>query len=238
MSRPEIAATDARLVTGRAGRLSLAVLLASTALGVVSAHAVDGTWVGATTEWTDPTNWTSNPSVPDGTATFSNTGSATVDANGIVNISAIQFTAAPNAQAFTISNYDVFIVNGAGMANNSTNLQTFNVNAAMIFQNASSASGGTGAVNINVSGGSLTFQNTSTAGTATIVNSAVTQFFDSSSAGSAGITNNATIDFFDSATASAATIGNAATGALTFNNSASAGTSIITNNGILQFNNA
>ncbi|WP_439398224.1 hypothetical protein ACRQ5Q_13430 [Bradyrhizobium sp. PMVTL-01] len=43
-------------------RHSLATLLATTALGVVTAHAVDGTWTGASTDWTDPTNWSSNPS--------------------------------------------------------------------------------------------------------------------------------------------------------------------------------
>ena len=38
-------------------RHALATLLASTALGVVAAHAVDGSWVGATSsEWTDGTN--------------------------------------------------------------------------------------------------------------------------------------------------------------------------------------
>ena len=56
-------------------RHSLATLLATTALGVVAAHAVDGTWVGGTSnDWTDGTNWTSTPTVPDGTATFSTHG--------------------------------------------------------------------------------------------------------------------------------------------------------------------
>ena len=55
-------------------RNSLAVLLATTALGVVSAHAVDGTWSGPGAEWTDGANWSSNPTVPDGTATFTNNG--------------------------------------------------------------------------------------------------------------------------------------------------------------------
>ena len=77
-------------------RHSLATLLATTALGVVAAHAVDGTWIGATsTDWTDGTNWTSTPTVPDGTATFTNTGSTTVDSNGLVNIGAVVFTARP-----------------------------------------------------------------------------------------------------------------------------------------------
>ena len=40
------------------------MLLATTALGVVSAHAVDGTWVSVSGEWVDGTSWSSNPTVP------------------------------------------------------------------------------------------------------------------------------------------------------------------------------
>src|ERR1700737_2475558 len=124
-------------------RHSLAVLLATTALGVVSAHAVDGTWTGASSsEWTDGTNWTSTPSVPDGMATFNNTGPAAVQSNGLVTIGSVLFTAAPNAQAYTIDTNDIFLVNGTGVFNNSTNTQTFNVNSSMVFLNSSSASAG------------------------------------------------------------------------------------------------
>src|SRR5215212_5672652 len=68
-----------------AGRHSLGVLLGTGALGVVAAHAVDATWVGNNagdpTEWIEPLNW-SGGAVPDGIATFTNTGQATVDVNG------------------------------------------------------------------------------------------------------------------------------------------------------------
>ena len=61
------------------------VLLASTALGVVSSHSIDGTWTGAwSSEWTDGSNWSSTPSVPDGTATFISTGPTAVQSNGLV----------------------------------------------------------------------------------------------------------------------------------------------------------
>src|SRR6266700_1235030 len=144
-------------------RQSLAVLLATSALGVVSAHAVDGTWTGASsTEWTDGTNWTSNPSVPDGTATFTNTGPTGVQSNGLVNIGTVLFTAAPNAQAYTIDTNDIFVVNGAGITNNSTNAQTFNVNSSMVFLNSSSASAGSHAVTYNVNS-TIAFTNSSTA---------------------------------------------------------------------------
>src|SRR5260370_26839319 len=119
---------DTRRTLQSVRRHSLAVLLATTALGVVSAHAVDGTWTGASSsEWTDGTNWSSTPSVPDGMATFTNTGPAAVQSNGLVNIGSVLFTGAPNAQAFTITNNDFFFVTGAGVFNNSTNTQTFDV---------------------------------------------------------------------------------------------------------------
>src|ERR1700730_1101728 len=94
--------------TGRrlrsAARQSLAVLLATTALGVVSAHAVDGTWVSGSGEWTDPTSWSTNPTVPDGPATFTNTGAAAVTNNGgVVSIGEILFTSTPNAQAYAFT---------------------------------------------------------------------------------------------------------------------------------------
>jgi len=153
-------------------RHSLAVLLATTALGVVSAHAVDGTWTGATdNEWTDGTNWTSTPAVPDGTATFSNTGPTGVVSNGLVGVGSVQFTAAPDAPAYTISTNDVFVVNGTGVFNNSTNAQTFNVSATVVFQNSSTASGGAMAVTYNNSS-IISFNDSSTAGTAIIAKAA------------------------------------------------------------------
>lgn len=217
-------------------RHSLATLLATTALGVVAAHAVDGTWAGATTEWTDGTNWTSNPDVPDGTATFTNTGSNTVDSNGVVNIGSVVFTAAPNAQAYTVNTNDIFVVNGAGISNNSTNVQTFNVSSSMVFTNSSSASGGSNVVTYNVSGGgAMIFNDTSTAGSANITNNGDVEFNGSSNAGTATITNNIVMNFNDASSANNANITNAATGFLSFNTSATAGTSTISNSGSLSF---
>ena len=220
-------------------RHSLATLLATTALGVVAAHAVDGTWVGGTsTEWTDGTNWTSTATVPDGTATFTSTGLTTVDSNGLVNVGAVVFTAAPNAQAYTVNVNDIFVVNGAGISNNSTNTQTFNVGATMVFTNSSTASGGSNFVTYNVSGGAMSFNGTSTAGTAHITNNGDVEFNDSSTAGTATIVNNAVMNFNDTSTAGNANITNSTTGFLTFNTTATAGTAAIDNSGTLTFNNS
>jgi autotransporter-associated beta strand protein len=231
-----------------AARQSLAVLLATTALGVVSAHAVDGTWVSSTGEWVDGTSWSSNPLVPDGTATFTNTGTATVtNANGVATIGTIQFIA--NAQAYAVTINNPFIINTSGIINNSAHTQTFEVTSgnSLVFQNGSSASGGSNAVSItNDGGGFINFQNTSTAGNihAAIINNGILQFSDTSNAGSATITNNIETDFFNGASAGSSNITNASTGTLTFNNTADAGTSIITNSGVglnvgaVQFNNS
>jgi uncharacterized protein with beta-barrel porin domain len=232
-------------------RHSLAILLASTAastaLGVVAAHAVDATWVGGNggdpNEWVEPNNWTP-ATVPDGVATFTNTGVTTVaNDNGIVVIGEVFFTGTPNAQAYTINIDNPFIVNATGIVNNSTNTQTFNVTSgnSLVFQNGSSASAGTGTGTVqinNQNGGFIVFQNASTAGTASIQNDSILQFNDSSTAGTAAITTTVETDFFNASSAAGATITN--TGILTFNNTATAATSIINNNAAatLQFSNS
>lgn len=221
-------------------RHSLGTLLATTALGVVAAHAVDGTWTGSTsTEWTDGTNWTSTPAVPDGAASFTNSGPATVDSNGLVNVGAVVFTAAPNAQAYTVNINDIFVVNGAGISNNSTNVQTFVAGSSMVFLNSSSASGGSNVVTYSVSGGAMSFNDTSTAGSADITNGAIgggdIEFNGSSNAGTATILNNAVINFNDTSSANGSIITNSATGFVTFNTSSTAGTATISNSGSLAF---
>jgi uncharacterized protein with beta-barrel porin domain len=244
MVDPKIQAPRSGRRPGSVARHSVAVLLATTALGVVSAHAVDGTWVSGSGEWTDPTSWSSNPTVPDGIATFTNTGTTAVTNNGgVVAIGELLFTSAPNAQAYTVTINNPFIINATGIVNNSTNTQTFEVTSgnSLVFQNGSTANSGTGAVSItNDNGGFINFQNTSSAGNThtTIVNNGVMQFNDTSTAGGATITNNIQTDFFDGSSAGSAHITNAAAATLTFNNTATASTSTITNSGTLQFNNS
>lgn len=214
-------------------RQTLATLLATTALGVVAAHAVDGSWTGASSsEWTDGTNWSSTPSVPDGTATFSTTGPTSVTTSGLVNIGKVIFTATPNAPAYTITTGDIFLVNGAGIFNNSTNVQTFTVGAAMVFQNASSASAGSNFTTYSVSGGAMSFNDISAAGTAHITNGGDIEFNNASSAGTATIVNNAVINFNDTSSAGSSSITNNAAGFVTFNSSATAGSSTITTNNL------
>src|SRR6201996_2735689 len=98
MNAPKLPVQHGRRGLRSIARRSLAVLLASTALGVVSARAQDATWVGNNAgdpnEWIENNNWTP-ATIPSGTATFTNNGApTTVQANGIVSLNAITFTGA------------------------------------------------------------------------------------------------------------------------------------------------
>jgi autotransporter-associated beta strand protein len=217
-------------------RHSLATLLATTALGVVTAQALDGDWVGGTSEWTDGSNWTSTPLVPDGIATFSTSADTNIASSGFVSIGSVIFTAAPDAPAYTITTSDIFLVNGAGISNNSTHAQTFSVGSTMAFTNSSSASGGTNVVTYNVvGGGALIFNDTSTAGTANITSDGDVEFNGNSNAGTATIANNLVMNFNDSSSAGSAAITNSTTGVLAFISNATAGTATIINDGSLSF---
>jgi outer membrane autotransporter protein len=82
----------------------------------------------------------------------------------------------------------------------------------------------------------LTFNDSSTAGSATIHNNGTTNFNNSSTAGTAQITNGSFLIFNNSADAGSATITN--NSALIFNDSASANSASITSNASLNFHNS
>ena len=109
--------------------LSRAALLGSVWLGALAmlapspAHAVDGTWLGGgapvPNEWTQGNNWSSNPTVPDDIATFTNNGAPTsVTISSPTSIGTIQFTAGAPAYSFAV-NFTLFEINGSGIVNNS-----------------------------------------------------------------------------------------------------------------------
>ncbi|MET4040468.1 autotransporter-associated beta strand protein [Bradyrhizobium sp. RT6a] len=199
-------------------RHSLATLLATTALGVVAAQAQDGTWIGGTSDWTTGTNWSSNPVVPDGTATFTNTGSTAVDNNnGVVVIGAVQFTSI--AQAYSITIGKAFTVNAAGIVNNSGTTQNFEVTSGnnLVFQNSSTARSGVGAgavIITNDAGGQIDFFTSASAGSATINNlaSATLNFHNTTTAATSTITNDGTVNFDGSSTGGSARFVNNAGG--------------------------
>jgi outer membrane autotransporter protein len=215
------------------------------------ARAVDGIWTGAATnDWTVGANWTSNPLVPDNTATFTNNGApTTVTFGNNASINTIQFDAGAPAYTF-VNNIAILNISGTGIVNNSANAPTF-INAAVLNFNNSSTAGNAVIVNNNslnfndssTAGNAVITNNTlmnfseaSTAGNAVITNNGVIGFVNSSAAGNAAITNNNVLAFFNTSTAGSATITNNAN--LDFNNSSTAGGAAIVNNGILDFNNA
>src|SRR6516225_9157680 len=180
--------SSARARGGTLPRLALlaGVSLAALATLAPGAHAVDGTWTGPAAVWTDGTNWSSSPDVPDNAATFTNNGAPTsVTISDDASINTIQFTAGAPAFNFVTSGTGItFDVNGTGIVNNSAFAPTFTNNDNLNFNSASSAGN---AVIINNNGAILSFNNTSTAGNATITtnNGAVTQFNDNSTGGNA-----------------------------------------------------
>jgi autotransporter-associated beta strand protein/T5SS/PEP-CTERM-associated repeat protein len=182
-----------------------AVLLASVwvaAFAVLtpsSAQTIDGTWLGGgapvTNKWTQGNNWSSNPDVPDRTATFINNSAPTpVTISSTTSIGTIQF-AAGAAYSFEV-NLALFEINGSGIVNNSASAPIFTNNGAITFTNASSA--GNSSI-INNGGFTLSFTDTTTAGNATITtnNGAFTQFGTNSTGGNARFITNTTgtVDF-------------------------------------------
>ncbi|MPZ30109.1 MAG: hypothetical protein GEV13_03770 [Rhodospirillales bacterium] len=102
------------------------VLVAS---GMGPAQAVDGIWVGAGSEWTTGSNWSSTPLVPDGTATFTNNGAPTaVTITNSTSIDTIELTAAAPAYSFTVTNGVSFAIDNT-INNSSPSLPNFAVNA-------------------------------------------------------------------------------------------------------------
>jgi autotransporter-associated beta strand protein/T5SS/PEP-CTERM-associated repeat protein len=182
-----------------------ATLLASVWVGalgmsVPATAQVSGTWTAPPPnpkEWTLGTNWSSNPDVPDDTATFTNNGAATsvTITNTTAIIGTIQFTSGAPMYSFAV-NLALFEINGAGIVNNSASAPSFTNNGAITFTNVSSAGNSSIATN---GGFLLSFTDTSTAGSAIITtnNGALTQFATNSTGGSARFITNAggTVDF-------------------------------------------
>src|SRR5262252_7876956 len=177
-------------------------LIALATLAPSAAHALDGTWTGPDTEWTDGTNWSSTPDVPDNTATFTNNAAPTsVTISDDASINTIQFTAGAPAFNFTTSGTGItFDINGAGIVNNSAFAPSFTNNDNLNFNNASSAGN---AVIINNNGGVVSFNNNSTAANATITTNSggLTLFNDNSNGGNAQFIANAggIVDFSNTA---------------------------------------
>ncbi len=259
-----------------------AALLATTAVMALMsgpALAVDGQWLAnpVSGSWNSGLNWSSNPSVPDGAVTFGNSTETTIGVNGVHTLDSITFGNPSDAFTINMNASARFFFDGAGIVNNDVQTQTFNIATGLstgigfrnnstagtdtqfnilgfvIFQDSSSADGGSFS-NDNL----LQFDETSTAGNATIVNNAFGSllFYDSSSAGASTIDNDGYMVLSGSSTGGTAAIDNAVTlnfeedasagdasltlqvgSTTTFRDNATAGTSDIANSGELNFTN-
>ena len=210
----------------------MAALLATTALvgvGAVlpgTARAQDATWVGGTpgglagSDYNNAVNWSNQAGPPAGTAFFGATASTfnSVALDGTTTVGGWTFEAGALTPGYTFVVGSSVDFTGTGITIN----------------------GGSAAI---INSSTLTFHNTSTAGSAAITNEAheigTTQFLDASTAGSAVITNGHRLEFFNNSTAGNATITTGDTGFVNFNNNSTAGSATITNlvDGFLSFNN-
>ena len=127
--------------------------VAIVASGAGSARAVDGTWVGAGSEWTTGSNWSSAPVVPDGTATFTNNGAPTaVTISNSTSIGTMEFTTAAPAYSFTVTNSASFAINSA-VTSTSPTLPNFAVNAGATLTAGDGANVTIGTLSNGASGG-------------------------------------------------------------------------------------
>ena len=224
-----------------------AALLAGTCLGASPALAVDGIWTGPGTEWTTGTNWSSSPTAPDNTATFTGNGAPTSLTVSIsTSINTIQFNSA--APVYTITRHrlvsfpivDTLLnINGSGIVNNSANAPHIVVSGGFTtlnFNNSSTAGNATIDNQFSLLSQTVAFNGSSTAGNATISSGGVLRFNDNSTAGNATITNSRALRFSGASTAGNAIIDN--TFSMTFAGTSTAGNAVINSNGPLGFQDA
>jgi autotransporter-associated beta strand protein len=231
-------------------RAYLLATTASVALLTATAHGQDATWRGVGPDFNDPRNW-SPPVVPTGTAFFGPAAATSLFFSQTTNVGGFTFNAGAPNYSF---NFDVpggpnnLTFTGAGILNNSSSVPKFSLtenNALWSFRNSSAAN-----VSINIDRlvavpgtqpPTLMFNDTSTAGAASIVNfRGIIDFNGNSSAGTANIFSAvlAQVNFNNSSSAGRATILNGVLGtpsSVTFNDSSSAGSANITNNASLLF---
>ena len=201
-------------------------LLAGTALALLTlapggpARAVDGTWLPSppSDDFNTGTNWSSSPDVPDGTASFGASSTTSIAFSASTTVGGLTLNVGAAAYQFAHPSGGDLIFNGAGIVINGGSLRLETNNSS-----------------------NITFSNSSTAGSATLVlNNGVVQFNTSSTAGSANFTlgNGTVLNFIDASTAGSASFTLAQTVQITFFNTSSASTASFTlgPNGLLSSN--
>jgi len=166
-----------------------ATLLASALLALsAAAHAggggTDGTWLlnPISGDWNTGANWTSSPAVPDRTATFGLSTKTSIAFSTDASVDTIQFNTGAPAYSFGIIGAPpggvLVRINGAGIVNNSSNAPTFTVGgiAELQFNNSSTAGNAT-IITIGGAHSAVYFSGNSTAGDARLIANA-NGFFD------------------------------------------------------------
>ncbi|MDH2400368.1 autotransporter domain-containing protein [Bradyrhizobium sp. SSUT18] len=208
----------------RAGLLTSSALALAWALPATPSRAQDATWRTSpiSVSYDDGSNWDTG-SVPSGTAYFgtSNTPSLSIGSNTSVG----GWTFNAGASNYLIQSASPGLTfTGAGIVINGGSLNfTTSVSSVTTFQNSSSA--GTATIG-NV--GLMVFANNSTAAGASVSNGGILTFQDNSTAANAVITNNYIMGFVGSSTAGNAVITNNTL--LNFDGTSTAGNATITNN--------
>jgi outer membrane autotransporter protein len=230
---------------GTLARWRVAAVLAGTCLGSAAAHAVDGTWLLApgSNDYNTGSNWSSSPTVPDGTASFGISATTSlVFSAAATTVGGWTFNAGASAYTFTNAGHNLQF-NGAGIIINggSANIvSSFSgTNATITFNNSSSAGSATFTSN-PANFPTYTFNNTSTAAHANFqLVDATLIFNNSSNAGNATINmpnpfHPANVVFHNNSSAGNAIITNVGVDTLgssvTFFGASTAGNATITNN--------
>lgn len=191
-----------------------------------AATAADATWSASPVDsiFNNSANW-GGGATPDGTATFGNSSITSLqisNSHGDTSIASWVFTAGAPAYSFQVTQGvgSGLVFTGNGITTNGVDVTLTDTAGRRTTFTNSSTSGSASIVNNR--GGIALFTGSSRAGTSRIVNNGVLTFRDSSSADHATILNNGTINFSGSATASDATI-TTSDRAVVFNGSSTGG---------------
>jgi len=164
--------------------LSCAMLLTISLGGLSLAHAGSATWDlnPTSNDWSTAANWTPEtvPNGPTDTATFSLSNVTDPFVNMDIEVAATIFDVGASAYEISLEGLHTFTLSGTGVMNNSGQVQTFVLNPEYHLRFTNSATAGS---QTNIQGGTVEFDDTSSAGssTFTIVQGEI-QFRDHSSA--------------------------------------------------------
>ena len=217
----------------RSALVSVSLLSVVVFSGRASAQDATRLSTPGTADFNTAGNW--NPAaVPTGTAFFGLSNSTTLSFSALnTTIGGFTFNAGASSYNFSLGTNPTLTFTGAGIVVNG-GAAAFANNGTLNFNNSSTA--GLATIN-NTGSATLNFNNSSTAGLATInnVGSANLNFNDSSTAGFATITADGNFNFNNSSTAGHATL--IIIGSAGFNDGSTAGSATITNNagGLINF---